>query len=73
MARLTLEGDDPYLWLEDLGGADAAGWVRDRNAETVAALTGGEAFASAGRRVGGRAGRRTWRRQPADAGEQRPR
>ncbi|WP_319460134.1 prolyl oligopeptidase family serine peptidase [Micromonospora sp. RTP1Z1] len=45
MARLTDEGDDPYLWLEDLDGPDAAGWVRDRNAETVAALTGGEAFA----------------------------
>ncbi|MEU4640398.1 prolyl oligopeptidase family serine peptidase [Micromonospora sp. NPDC023814] len=46
MAGLTLESDDPYLWLEDLGGADAARWVRDRNAETVAALTGGEAFAA---------------------------
>ncbi|MFI7427451.1 prolyl oligopeptidase family serine peptidase [Micromonospora sp. NPDC049836] len=38
------EGDDPYLWLEDLDGADAAGWVRHRNAETVAALTGGGRF-----------------------------
>ncbi|MCW3815848.1 prolyl oligopeptidase family serine peptidase [Micromonospora sp. DR5-3] len=38
------EGDDPYLWLEDLDGADAAGWVRDRNAETVAALARGERF-----------------------------
>lgn len=38
------ERDDPYLWLEDLDGADAAGWVRDRSAETVAALTGGERF-----------------------------
>ncbi|MFG3423111.1 prolyl oligopeptidase family protein [Micromonospora sp. NPDC048063] len=46
MAGLTLESDDPYLWLEDLGGADAVRWVRDRNAETVAALTGGEAFAA---------------------------
>ncbi|MFF0252022.1 prolyl oligopeptidase family protein [Micromonospora zamorensis] len=45
MVRLTDEGDDPYLWLEDLDGADAAGWVRDRSAETIAALTGGEAFA----------------------------
>ncbi|MEO3779235.1 prolyl oligopeptidase family serine peptidase [Micromonospora sp. B11E3] len=38
-------GDDPYRWLEDIDGADAAGWVRERNAETVAALSGGEAFA----------------------------
>ncbi|WP_433320212.1 hypothetical protein [Micromonospora chersina] len=45
MTRLADEGDDPYLWLEDLDGADAARWVRDRNAETVAALTGSEAFA----------------------------
>ncbi|MEU2662177.1 prolyl oligopeptidase family serine peptidase [Micromonospora sp. NPDC007220] len=44
MAGLTVESDDAYLWLEDLDGADAARWVRDRNAETVAALTGGEAF-----------------------------
>ncbi|MEU4565871.1 prolyl oligopeptidase family serine peptidase [Micromonospora sp. NPDC023956] len=38
------EGDDPYLWLENLDGDDAARWVRDRNAETVAALTGSETF-----------------------------
>ncbi|WP_231935086.1 prolyl oligopeptidase family serine peptidase [Micromonospora viridifaciens] len=38
------EGDDPYLWLEDLDGVEAAGWVRERNAETVAALTGDERF-----------------------------
>ncbi|MEU6074720.1 prolyl oligopeptidase family serine peptidase [Micromonospora sp. NPDC047074] len=46
MAGLTVKGDDAYLWLEDLDGADAARWVRDRNAETVAALTGGDAFAA---------------------------
>ncbi|MFI6227358.1 prolyl oligopeptidase family protein [Micromonospora echinospora] len=38
------ESDDPYLWLEDLDGDDAARWVRERNAETVAALTGDKAF-----------------------------
>ncbi|MFU8850073.1 prolyl oligopeptidase family serine peptidase [Micromonospora sp. SL1-18] len=42
----TGEGDDPYLWLEDLDGVEAAGWVRERNAETAAALTGGERFAA---------------------------
>ncbi|MGC4748436.1 hypothetical protein ACLQ28_22685 [Micromonospora sp. DT201] len=45
MARSSEEGDDPYLWLEELDGTDAAGWVRDRNAETIAALTDDEAFA----------------------------
>lgn len=30
---------DPYLWLEDVEGEDALSWVRERNAETVAALT----------------------------------
>ncbi|MFJ6153375.1 prolyl oligopeptidase family serine peptidase [Micromonospora profundi] len=45
VATLAGEGDDPYLWLEDLGsGADAALWVRDRNEETIAALTGSETF-----------------------------
>ncbi|MCW3838949.1 prolyl oligopeptidase family serine peptidase [Micromonospora yasonensis] len=44
MATWSDQGDDPYLWLEDLDGVEAAGWVRDRNAETVAALTGGERF-----------------------------
>ncbi|WP_307849067.1 prolyl oligopeptidase family serine peptidase [Micromonospora sp. U56] len=44
MARLIDEGDDPYLWLEELDGADAAGWVRDRNAETLTTLTGSETF-----------------------------
>jgi prolyl oligopeptidase len=45
VGRLTDAGDDPYRWLEDLDGADAAGWVRERNAETVAAYAGGAAFA----------------------------
>ncbi|MEU7996049.1 hypothetical protein AB0B83_12005 [Micromonospora sp. NPDC049060] len=43
---MTVATDDPYLWLEDLDGADAARWVRDRNAETVAVLTSGDAFAA---------------------------
>ena len=30
--------DDPYLWLEDVGGDKALDWVRAQNAETVAAL-----------------------------------
>ncbi|MFE5625301.1 prolyl oligopeptidase family protein [Streptomyces virginiae] len=36
--------DDPYLWLEDVSGETALAWVRERNAETVEALTGGPGF-----------------------------
>ncbi|MFI7674479.1 prolyl oligopeptidase family protein [Actinophytocola sp. NPDC049390] len=36
--------DDPYLWLEEVTGDTALDWVRARNAETVAELTGGERF-----------------------------
>ncbi|MGB2567939.1 prolyl oligopeptidase family serine peptidase [Micromonospora citrea] len=62
MATKIDEGDDPYLWLEDLDGERAAGWVRERNAETVAALTGDEAFAAL----------RTEIRQVFDAGDRIP-
>ncbi|MBM7084414.1 S9 family peptidase [Micromonospora sp. MMS20-R2-29] len=41
------EGDDPYRWLEQLDAEPAAAWVRERNAATVAALTGDDAFAAA--------------------------
>ncbi|MFG2065014.1 prolyl oligopeptidase family protein [Micromonospora sp. NPDC048871] len=39
-------GADPYHWLEDIDGAEAVRWVRERNAEAVAALTDGPAFAA---------------------------
>ncbi|RZQ59925.1 prolyl oligopeptidase family serine peptidase [Amycolatopsis suaedae] len=35
---------DPYLWLEDVTGDTALDWVRERNAETVAALAETEPF-----------------------------
>ncbi|MGH3946659.1 MAG: prolyl oligopeptidase family serine peptidase [Pseudonocardiaceae bacterium] len=35
---------DPYRWLEDVTGERALSWVRERNAETVAELTGGSRF-----------------------------
>jgi prolyl oligopeptidase len=38
--------DDPYRWLEDVTGERALSWVRERNAETVAELTGGSRFAA---------------------------
>ncbi|MEU1372119.1 prolyl oligopeptidase family serine peptidase [Streptomyces triculaminicus] len=36
--------DDPYEWLEDVTGEDALAWVRERNAETAARLTGVPGF-----------------------------
>ncbi|CAM5491543.1 prolyl oligopeptidase family serine peptidase [Streptomyces avidinii] len=35
-----MSDEDPYLWLEDVSGDAALAWVRERNAETVDALTG---------------------------------
>ncbi|MGH3696882.1 MAG: prolyl oligopeptidase family serine peptidase [Pseudonocardiaceae bacterium] len=32
--------EDPYQWLEDVAGEQALSWVRERNAEAVAELTG---------------------------------
>ncbi|MFJ3879107.1 prolyl oligopeptidase family protein [Streptomyces sp. NPDC090077] len=42
---------DPYLWLEDVEGEAALSWVRERNAETVAALTTAPAFEALEREV----------------------
>jgi len=42
---------DPHLWLEDVGGAKQLEWVRERNAESVAALGQGEAFAAREQRL----------------------
>ncbi len=36
--------DDPHRWLEDVTGSTALDWVKERNAETVGELTGGERF-----------------------------
>ena len=38
-------GEDPYLWLEDVTGADALAWVRERNAASLETLTGSGRFA----------------------------
>ena len=40
------DDDDPYLWLEEVTGETALDWVRARNAETVAELTGAPRFAA---------------------------
>jgi len=39
-SRLPADGDDPYLWLEDVDGKDALAWVAAQNARTLEALTG---------------------------------
>jgi len=44
MTENITAADDPYRWLEDVGGRDALDWVRERNAETLARLTGGPRF-----------------------------
>jgi prolyl oligopeptidase len=38
--------DDPFLWLEDVGGDEALDWARARNAESFAELTGGERYST---------------------------
>lgn len=40
----TPSGDDPYLWLEDVHGARALDWVRERNARTEADIAAAPAF-----------------------------
>ena len=42
---------DPFLWLEDVTGERQLDWVRARNAESVGALAGGEAFATLESRI----------------------
>ncbi len=36
--------DDPYVWLEEVTGDEPLAWVRERNAETLAELAGGNRF-----------------------------
>jgi prolyl oligopeptidase len=45
------ESDDPYQWLEEVGGAKAMAWVKERNAESVGELTQSEAFRNLDRRL----------------------
>ena len=37
---------DPYLWLEEVTGDEALGWVEERNAESLGVLAEGERFAA---------------------------
>ena len=45
------EPDDPYLWLEEVAGAKALAWVKERNAESTSELTKSEQFQSLERRI----------------------
>jgi prolyl oligopeptidase len=53
-APLLAVGDepvDPYSWLEDVAGAKALAWVKERNAESTSELTKSERFQSLERRI----------------------
>ncbi|HMG45018.1 MAG TPA: prolyl oligopeptidase family serine peptidase [Acidimicrobiales bacterium] len=43
-ADTATDSDDPYLWLEDVTGDVALDWVRARNADAFAELTGNERY-----------------------------
>ncbi len=42
----TSDADDPYVWLEEVEGADALGWVRERNSHAHATLGASDDFAA---------------------------
>ena len=44
------EPDDPYQWLEEVAGAEALAWVKERNAESTGELTRSD---SSGRSISG--------------------
>ncbi|MFN3244712.1 MAG: prolyl oligopeptidase family serine peptidase [Planctomycetota bacterium] len=43
--------NDPFLWLEDVGGDEPLDWVRARNKESQQALTGGKRFGELQQRI----------------------
>ena len=45
------EPEDPYLWLEDVTGEKPLAWVKERNAESLAALAESDAFRGLERRL----------------------
>ena len=45
------EPEDPFRWLEDVTGARPLAWVKERNAESTAALTGTEGFKALDARI----------------------
>ena len=55
---------DPRLWLEEVEGADALGWVRERNARTLGTLAATPAFARTQASIQAR--------PPLDSGRKKP-
>jgi prolyl oligopeptidase len=45
------EPEDPYQWLEEVGGEKALAWVKERNSESLAELTRSAAFEALNRRL----------------------
>ena len=45
-AETPVAHDDPYQWLEDVGGEKALDWVRARNVESTKEIAGDKAFKS---------------------------
>jgi prolyl oligopeptidase len=50
-ASMAAEPVDPNLWLEDVGGEKPLAWVRERNAESVAALARSPEFGKLNARI----------------------
>jgi prolyl oligopeptidase len=46
-----MSDDDPYRWLEDVTGDEALTWVRERNEESLAALTNSDRFTELNREL----------------------
>jgi prolyl oligopeptidase len=47
----AVEGEDPHRWLEEVTGKEALAWVKKRNDESTAALTGGAPFKQMSERI----------------------
>lgn len=45
-AETMVQGEDPYLWLEDVEGEEALSWVRSQNTRTLAELQADPRYAS---------------------------
>lgn len=51
MPSAAADAEDPFIWLEDVGGERALDWVRERNAQSKAELAAGEDFKALNDRI----------------------
>jgi prolyl oligopeptidase len=51
MPSAAAHAEDPFMWLEDVGGERALDWVRERNAHSKAELADGEDFKALNDRI----------------------